>query len=72
MDACVVDQSEMAKVICPEAELKIVNLREEIPHEKDYFDVVFSKSVIEHFYHPEKLVAQIYQVLNPSVIKTIC
>jgi len=66
MDVCGVDQSEMAKTICPEAEFKIANLEEEIPYENDYFDVVYSKSVIEHFYHPEKLVAQIYRVLKPG------
>jgi ubiquinone/menaquinone biosynthesis C-methylase UbiE len=65
IDVCGVNQSEMAKTICPEAEFKIANLEEEIPYENDYFDVVYSKSVIEHFYYPEKLVAQIYRVLKP-------
>jgi len=69
-----VDQSDSAKEFCPEAKLKRAALdREPIPFEDNYFDVVFSKSVIEHFHNPEILVEEIYRVLKPGgVVITMC
>ena len=60
------DQSDAARKICPEAEIRLGNLEEQIPFKDDFFDVVYSKSVIEHFYHPEKFVNEIYRVLKPE------
>ena len=55
-----VDQSDSAKEFCPEAKLKRSTLdRDPIPFDDNYFDVVFSKSVIEHFHNPEILVEEI-------------
>jgi SAM-dependent methyltransferase len=59
-----VDQSTIAKAICPEAEILQSNLEDSLPYPNNYFDVVFSKSVLEHFYYPEKLVMEIYRVVN--------
>jgi len=69
-----VDSSRAAIKVCPEADLRIANLeKESLPFEDNFFDVVFSKSVIEHFYYPEKLVQEIYRVLKPGgLVITMC
>ena len=62
-----VDQSTVAKAVCPEAELLQSNLENEpLPYGDNYFDAVFSKSVLEHFYYPEKLVMEIYRIVKPG------
>jgi len=61
-----VDQSARAVSVCPEAEILQSDLEKEVlPYKDNFFDVVFSKSVIEHFYYPEKLVMEIYRVVKP-------
>ena len=69
-----VDRSQSAQRYCVEADLKIADLENEpLPYPNDYFDVVYSKSVIEHFYYPEKLVQEIFRVLKPGGrIITLC
>src|SRR2546422_5258974 len=48
-----VDQSRAAAQLCPEAEVRTADLENEsLPFQDDFFDVVFSKSMIEHFYYP--------------------
>jgi SAM-dependent methyltransferase len=37
-----------------------------LPYNKNTFDCVFSKSVLEHFYYPEKIIEKIYHVLKPG------
>ncbi len=62
-----VDQSRAAEKYCPEADLRICDLETQpLPFPDHTFDVVYSKSVIEHFYHPENLVAEISRVLRPN------
>lgn len=62
-----VDRSTIAKSICPEAEVLQSDLENNaLPFHDNFFDVVFSKSVLEHFYYPEKLVQEIYRILNPG------
>ena len=62
-----VDQSAIAKSICPEAEILQSDLENEpLPYNDNSFDVIYSKSVLEHFYYPEKLVMEIYRVLKPG------
>ena len=29
-----------------------------MPYEDNFFDVIYSKSVIEHFYYPEKILKE--------------
>lgn len=62
-----VDRSDIAKGVCPEAEILQSDLENDpLPYNDNYFDTVFSKSVLEHFYYPEKLVREIYRILNPG------
>jgi len=62
-----VDRSTIAKSICPEAEILQSDLENNtLPFNDNFFDVVFSKSVLEHFYYPEKLVQEIYRILKPG------
>ena len=68
------DQSRSAEKLCPGATLKVVNLEtEKLPFEDATFDFVYSKSVIEHFYYPEKIFNEIYRVLKPGgMILSLC
>ena len=44
-----------------------INLEEDtLPFSDDFFDVVFSKSVIEHIHKPEKYINEMYRVLKPG------
>ena len=38
----------------------------ELPFDDNSFDVIFSKSFIEHLYHPEKYLEEAYRVLKPN------
>ena len=69
-----VDLSSVAQQYCPEAELRNADIEKEgIPYPDDFFDVVYSKSVIEHFYYPENMVAEMLRVLKPGGIAiTLC
>ena len=69
-----VDQSSAVKKYCPEAELRKSDIENEgIPYPDNFFDVVNSKSVIEHFYYPERLIKEIYRVLKPGgLVITLC
>jgi len=61
------DQSQAAAQLCPDAEIRIANFENAtIPYDDGFFDVVYSKSVLEHFYYPERLVREIHRVLKPG------
>lgn len=61
-----VDQSLKGKEICPDAEIIKTELEyDSLPFETNSFNYVFSKSVLEHFYYPEKIVQEIFRVLLP-------
>jgi SAM-dependent methyltransferase len=67
LDGHGVDRSAIAKSNCPEVEILQSDLENEpLPYSDNSFDAVFSKSVLEHFYYPERLVQEIYRVLNPG------
>nr|WP_320017111.1 class I SAM-dependent methyltransferase [uncultured Desulfobacter sp.] len=62
-----VDQSDKAKDICHDASIKQADLaKESIPFANDFFDCIFSKSVLEHFYYPENLIKEIHRILKPG------
>ena len=62
-----VDQSTVARSVCPGAEILQSDLEDEVlPYNDNYFDVIYSKSVLEHFYYPEKLVMEIYRIVKPG------
>ena len=64
-----VDISDSAKEICPEANIKTIDLlNDKLPYPDNFFDIVYSKSVVEHFYYPEKIFEEAYRVLKPSGI----
>lgn len=69
-----VDRSRVAATYCPEAELCTADIeRENLPFEANAFDVVYSKSVIEHFHNPEQLVREMYRVLKSGGLAiTMC
>ena len=62
-----VDISDYVKEYCPEIKFKSANLEnEKIPFEDNFFDVVYTKSFVEHFYYPEKIFLEIFRVLKPG------
>ena len=69
-----VDRSRAAEKYCPDADLKVADMEnEKLPYPDGTFDVVYSKSVIEHFYYPERLFAEIHRVLKPGgLVITLC
>lgn len=69
-----VDRSPAAEKYCPEADLRAVDFEnEKLPYPNNYFDVIYSKSVVEHFYYPEKLFLEMYRVLKPGGLAiTLC
>lgn len=69
-----VDRSRTAEKYCPEAELRTADIENDgLPYEDSSFDVVYSKSVIEHFHNPEKLAQEMFRVLKPGGLAiTLC
>lgn len=62
-----VDFSDAAISNCQDSVIRIVDLENErIPFEDNSFDLIFSKSVLEHFHNPEIPIKEMYRVLKPD------
>ena len=47
--------------------VKMCNIENEpLPYPDNSFDVIYSKSLIEHLYYPERYMAETYRVLKPN------
>ena len=52
-----------------ELDIKICDVEsEKLPFKDNFFDVVFSKSFIEHLYYPERYLEEAFRVLKPGGI----
>ncbi len=60
-----VDISSYAKEKYPHLNISSVDmLKNSLPYPDDSFDVIYSKSFVEHFYYPEKIFQEAYRVLK--------
>lgn len=67
-----IDKSSFAEGFSSKIIFKNTDLEKDgIPYPDKYFDYVFSKSVIEHFYNPEKFGEEILRVLKPGGLAII-
>lgn len=62
-----IDQTNAAKKKYKKINFKFCDLEnKKIPYQDEFFDVVFSKSVVEHFHYPEKLFQEMNRVLKKN------
>jgi SAM-dependent methyltransferase len=62
-----VDLSDYASTYCKEAEIKVLDItKDKLPYPDNHFDIIYSKSFIEHFYYPEEIFQEAYRVLKPN------
>jgi ubiquinone/menaquinone biosynthesis C-methylase UbiE len=62
-----IDLSPKAPEFQKDIDIKVGNVEEEnLPYEDNSFDIIYSKSVLEHFYYPERYIKEAYRVLKPN------
>ncbi len=69
LDVCGVDISPEAVAFENGLDVKLCDVEnEKLPFDDNTFDVIYSKSFIEHLYYPEKYLEEAYRVLKPNGI----
>ena len=67
LDVIGIDISEEASNFNNSFEVKICDIEsEELPFDENTFDVIYSKSFIEHLYYPESYLKEAYRILKPG------
>ena len=67
LDAYGLDCKKSHSEILKDIEVKYADIENEFfPYDDNVFDIVFSKSVIEHLFNPENFMKECYRVLKPS------
>ena len=74
LDGFAVDRSEAVLKYLPNSNFKKSDVENQgIPYQDNFFDIVYSKSVIEHFYNPDKLIREVFRILKSGgLIITLC
>ena len=67
-DVHAVDFSDEPKELLKDRFTKIDFQNDNLPFENNTFDIVFSKSVVEHLKEPDKIIKEAYRVLKPGGI----
>ena len=67
LDVCGVDISEYSSSYMPDIQIKVEDIdKNGLPYEDNTFDVIYSKSFLEHMLEPEKFIKEAYRVLKPG------
>lgn len=67
LDVFGIDRERSNSEILKGIEVKTINIeKDSFPFDNGAFDIVFSKSVIEHFWNPEHFIQECYRILRPG------
>jgi len=64
-----IDKRDECVEILKDYEIRYCDIENEsFPYDNDYFDMIFSKSVLEHVYNGDNFLSETYRVLKPNGI----